>query len=110
MGAVGSEGTRAERSLRAIKTRRGDRRSRSLRRSATFRRVGLPTSNSGWLPFRYAAAKSLCASLLDHTVFDRALRRHYGDADVEDLWTGYFAVATCLATNALPYSLRRSGS
>jgi NTE family protein len=40
-------------------------------------------------------------SLLDHTVFDRALRRHYGDADVEDLWTGYFAVATCLATNAL---------
>ena len=40
-------------------------------------------------------------SLLDHTVIDRALRTHYGDAQIEDLWTGYFAVSTCLASNAL---------
>jgi NTE family protein len=40
-------------------------------------------------------------SLLDHTVFDRALKTHYGDAEIEDLWNGYFAVATCLSSNAL---------
>jgi len=40
-------------------------------------------------------------SLLDHTVFDRALKRHYGETEIEDLWTGYFAVATCLASNTL---------
>jgi NTE family protein len=40
-------------------------------------------------------------SLLDHTVFDRALKTHYGETDIEDLWTSYFSVATCLATNSL---------
>jgi NTE family protein len=40
-------------------------------------------------------------SLLDHTVFDRALKAHYGETDIEDLWTSYFSVATCLATNSL---------
>ncbi|MFZ1071126.1 MAG: patatin-like phospholipase family protein, partial [Methyloceanibacter sp.] len=40
-------------------------------------------------------------SLLDHTVFDRALKTHYGDAEIEDLWNGYFAVSTCLASNSL---------
>jgi len=40
-------------------------------------------------------------SLLDHTVFDRALQTHYGDAEIEDLWSGYFAVSTCLASNSL---------
>jgi NTE family protein len=40
-------------------------------------------------------------SLLDHTVFDRALKTHYGDAEIEDLWTSYFAVSTCLASNSL---------
>ncbi|MGZ8401208.1 MAG: patatin-like phospholipase family protein [Methyloceanibacter sp.] len=40
-------------------------------------------------------------SLLDHTVFDRALKSHYGETDIEDLWTGYFAVSTCLASNTL---------
>ena len=40
-------------------------------------------------------------SLLDHTVFDRALKTHYGDAEIEDLWSGYFAVSTCLASNSL---------
>ena len=40
-------------------------------------------------------------SLLDHTVFDRALKSHYGDAEIEDLWNGYFAVSTCLASNSL---------
>ncbi len=40
-------------------------------------------------------------SLLDHTVFDRSLKTHYGETDIEDLWTGYFAVATCLASNSL---------
>src|SRR4029079_5577772 len=40
-------------------------------------------------------------SLLDHTVFDRALKTHYGDAEIEDLWSGYFAVSTCLANNSL---------
>ncbi|MGC2411039.1 MAG: cyclic nucleotide-binding and patatin-like phospholipase domain-containing protein [Methyloceanibacter sp.] len=40
-------------------------------------------------------------SLLDHTVFDRALQTHYGDTEIEDLWTGYFAVSTCLTSNAL---------
>jgi NTE family protein len=40
-------------------------------------------------------------SLLDHTVFDRALQTHYGDTEIEDLWTGFFAVSTCLTSNAL---------
>jgi NTE family protein len=40
-------------------------------------------------------------SLLDHTVFDRALKSHYGETEIEDLWTGYFAVSTCLASNTL---------
>ena len=40
-------------------------------------------------------------SLLDHTVFDRALKTHYADAEIEDLWSGYFAVSTCLASNSL---------
>ena len=35
-------------------------------------------------------------SLLDHTVFDRALKTHYGDAEIEDLWNGYFAVLPAL--------------
>jgi NTE family protein len=39
--------------------------------------------------------------LLDHTVFDRALKAHYGETDIEDLWTSYFAVSTCLASNTL---------
>jgi NTE family protein len=40
-------------------------------------------------------------SLLDHTVFDRALKTNYGMIQIEDLWTGYFAVSTCLTSNAL---------
>jgi NTE family protein len=40
-------------------------------------------------------------SLLDHTVFDRALKHHYGETEIEDLWTGYFAVSTCIASNTL---------
>jgi NTE family protein len=40
-------------------------------------------------------------SLLDHTIFDRMLKLHYGEAEIEDLWTPYFAVSTCLANNAL---------
>ena len=40
-------------------------------------------------------------SLLDHTVFDRALQTHYGNTEIEDLWTGFFAVSTCLTSNAL---------
>ena len=40
-------------------------------------------------------------SLLDHTVIDRALKAHFGETEIEDLWTGYFAVSTCLANNAL---------
>jgi NTE family protein len=40
-------------------------------------------------------------SLLDHTVFDRALKAHYGETEIEDLWTSYFAVSTCIATNTL---------
>ncbi len=39
--------------------------------------------------------------LLDHTIFDRALKTHYGSTEIEDLWTGYFAVSTCLASNTL---------
>jgi NTE family protein len=45
-------------------------------------------------------------SLLDHTVFDRALKTHYGMTEIEDLWTGYFTVSTCLTSNAL-YLLTR---
>jgi NTE family protein len=42
-------------------------------------------------------------SLLDHTAFDRALARHYGEIDIEDLWIPYFAVSTNLTTNELFY-------
>jgi NTE family protein len=40
-------------------------------------------------------------SLLDHTVFDRALKEHYGETEIEDLWRSYFTVSTCIATNTL---------
>ena len=40
-------------------------------------------------------------SLLDHTVFDRELRIHYGEGMIGDLKTGFFAVSTCLNGNTL---------
>ncbi|MGE3840903.1 MAG: cyclic nucleotide-binding domain-containing protein, partial [Vicinamibacterales bacterium] len=46
-------------------------------RSRAFRRPTLP-----WF------------SLLDHTVFDRALLAEYGDVHIEDLWLPFFAVAS----------------
>jgi NTE family protein len=36
-------------------------------------------------------------SLLDHTHFDRELRRLYGEGDIEDLWLPFFAVSTNLS-------------
>jgi len=36
--------------------------------------------------------------LLDHIALDDALRRHYGEVLIEDLWKPYFAVATDLST------------
>lgn len=39
-------------------------------------------------------------SLLDHGVFDAALKEHFSDIDIGDLWTHYFAVATNLSRNA----------
>jgi len=35
--------------------------------------------------------------LLDHTHFDAHLEREYGSANIEDLWTPYFAVSTDLS-------------
>jgi NTE family protein len=50
-------------------------------RSGAMRRVTVP---------KYA--------LLDHKVFDAALRTHYGAEPIEDLWLPYFAVAADLST------------
>jgi NTE family protein len=49
-------------------------------RSRAFRRPTLP---------RYG--------LIDHKVFDRALRAEYGDAIIEDLWKPFFAVSSNLS-------------
>ncbi len=46
-------------------------------------------------------------SLLDHRPFDTALKRRYGDAEIEDLWKPFFAVATDLSMNRM--RLLRSG-
>jgi NTE family protein len=46
-------------------------------------------------------------SLLDHRPFDEALQRRYGDAEIEDVWTPFFAVATDLSNNRM--RLLRSG-
>lgn len=40
-------------------------------------------------------------SLLDHSVFDDALRAYYGEGDIADMWMPFFAVATNLSRNAL---------
>lgn len=49
-------------------------------RSRAFRRLTLP---------RYG--------LIDHKVFDRALRAEYGEAIIEDLWKPFFAVSSNLS-------------
>jgi hypothetical protein len=33
-------------------------------------------------------------NLLDHTVFDRALKTHHADTEIEDLWSGYDGAST----------------
>src|SRR5262245_6377359 len=53
-------------------------------RSRAFRRLTLP---------RYG--------LIDHKVFDRALRAEYGDVAIEDLWRPFFAVSSNLSSNSL---------
>ncbi len=40
-------------------------------------------------------------SLLDHRPFDVALKRRYGDAEIEDVWTPFFAVSTDLSLHRL---------
>ncbi len=45
-------------------------------------------------------------SLLDHSEFDRALRHHFTDADIEDLWIPFFAVSTNLSRNTIHYHKR----
>jgi len=49
-------------------------------KSRAFRRLTVP---------RYA--------LIDHKVFDRALRAEYGDVLIEDIWTPFFAVSSSLS-------------
>jgi NTE family protein len=39
--------------------------------------------------------------LLDHKVFDRALRAEYGTTAIEDLWKPFFAVSTNLSRNEI---------
>ena len=39
--------------------------------------------------------------LIDHKVFDRALRNEYGDATIEDLWLPFVAVSTNLSDQRL---------
>ena len=53
-------------------------------RNRAFRRLTLP---------RYG--------LIDHKVFDRALRTEYGDATIEDLWMPFVAVSTNLSEQRL---------
>jgi NTE family protein len=53
-------------------------------RNRAFRRLTLP---------RYG--------LIDHKVFDRALRTEYGDATIEDLWMPFVAVSTNLSAQRL---------
>ena len=59
-------------------------------KSRAFRRLTLP---------RYG--------LIDHKVFDRALRSEYGDVLIEDLWMPYFAVSSNLSEHRL--SIHRRG-
>ncbi len=40
-------------------------------------------------------------SLLDHSVFDDALKVYYGEGDIADMWMPFFSVATNLSRNAL---------
>ncbi len=40
-------------------------------------------------------------SLLDHSHYDRQLRRYFGGVNIEDLWVPYFAVSTNLSSYAL---------
>ena len=37
-------------------------------------------------------------SLVDHTHYDRQLRRHFGGIDIEDMWIPYFAISTDLSS------------
>ncbi|ACK51384.1 cyclic nucleotide-binding protein [Methylocella silvestris BL2] len=46
-------------------------------------------------------------SLLDHRPFDEALKRRYGETDIEDVWKPFFAIATDLSMNRM--QLLRSG-
>ncbi len=39
-------------------------------------------------------------SMLDHTVLDRQLKKHFSDRLIENLWMPYFAVATDLSDNS----------
>lgn len=39
-------------------------------------------------------------ALVDHATLDNLLRAHFTEADIEDLWYPFFAVATNLTTNA----------
>jgi NTE family protein len=45
--------------------------------------------------------------LIDHTVFDGALKAEYRDVMIEDLWRPFFAVSTNLSSNSL--TLHRRG-
>lgn len=57
-------------------------------------------------------------ALLDHTVFDRELKRLFGKTDIEDLWLPFFAVSTnlsrfgvsCHRTGPLWRAIRASAS
>ena len=70
-------------------------------KSRAFRRLTVP---------RYA--------LIDHKVFDRALRAEYGDVVIEDLWMPFFAVSSSLSDHVprihrrglLWHAVRASGS
>jgi len=46
-------------------------------------------------------------ALLNHKIFDAALRAEYGDITIEDLWKPYFAVSTNLSNNQI--ELHRRG-
>jgi NTE family protein len=45
-------------------------------------------------------------SLLDHGELDRALRHHFTDIDIEDLWIPFYAISTNLSRNSAHCHLR----
>ncbi len=57
-------------------------------------------------------------SLVDHSLFDELLEKHYTNIDIEDLWVPYFAVSTnlsnyslqCHRTGPLWHTVRATGS